>query len=574
MATNSGGWLYEATGTPVDKATADNAQARVLEIKQTATSASADASKALQTANAYAGQIAQANTTAGEAKGIAQGAASDVDEIKGPIDTRLTAVEVAAGYAPGDATDAAMTNIATQENTEFRAALNAQTVQATEASQGLVVAGATFDQARLQSAATSAASSGRKLVAAGTITTDQTLTIKSDCDLSGLTINYTGSGVAVNVEGPTATTRLDTPTMNMPKVLCGNKPVVGWTAGTVGIRFNNLSAAIVNVPWVRGFETGMHVTAHGTGNVYNTFTIGALDNNKVNQLLSGLSTTGWINNNTFIGGRYAHYSGEGLTVPGTAHIKIDVPSGGYPINMNVWVNSSIETGPGIVEYGIDVQGGMYNVWQNPRVEANGDAPRDRVAVRWGEGSVKNVIRDGYSLNTKLRQVYAGGNQNYIDSQSMVEQQAAGATTPFRRYENSTTGSGPIEAYYTSGTLNNVNGYNPDTDWCYKASAWELQGKTATDLHPRISVDLRTGRTYYGSGTAALAKYFGNFGSHMAVSGSSLLFAQHNTYDLGSPSQAPQDVYAARYVRVGSILLRDNAGALEKSSNGGSTWTAV
>lgn len=110
------------------KTVGENQDARFVELDANLTGASTDAAKALQTANAYAGQIAQANTTAGAAVAIAEGAASDVDEIKGPIDTRLSAVEVAAGYAPGDATDAAMTNIATQENTEFRAALNAQSV--------------------------------------------------------------------------------------------------------------------------------------------------------------------------------------------------------------------------------------------------------------------------------------------------------------------------------------------------------------------------------------------------------------------------------------------------------------
>lgn len=157
MATNSGGWLYEATGTPVDKATADNAQARVLEIKQTADGAAAGSTLALarsntaittatqakvsadQTAAGQAQAIADATTarsqstqaiaTAGSAVTIAQGAVADVDEIKGPIDTRLSAVEVAAGYAPGDATDAAMTNIATQEGTEFRAVLDVQTAK-------------------------------------------------------------------------------------------------------------------------------------------------------------------------------------------------------------------------------------------------------------------------------------------------------------------------------------------------------------------------------------------------------------------------------------------------------------
>lgn len=95
MATNSGGWLYEATGTPVDKATADNAQARVLEIKQTA-----------------------------------QDAEDAVLAIKGPMDGRLSALEVLGGLAPGSPTDATMTDIALQPDSMFGGALTSKSVEA------------------------------------------------------------------------------------------------------------------------------------------------------------------------------------------------------------------------------------------------------------------------------------------------------------------------------------------------------------------------------------------------------------------------------------------------------------
>lgn len=123
------------------KTVGESQDARFVELDANQTGAAADAAQALQTANAFAGQIAQANTTAGEAKDIAQGAVADVDEIKGPIVTRLTAVETAAGYAPGDATDAAMTNIATQEGTQFRAALNAQIAAGPGIAYGLMFKG-------------------------------------------------------------------------------------------------------------------------------------------------------------------------------------------------------------------------------------------------------------------------------------------------------------------------------------------------------------------------------------------------------------------------------------------------
>lgn len=129
MATNSGGWLYEANGTPVDKATADNAQARVLEIKQSADTASTDAAKALQAANAYAGQIAQANTTAGRAEAIAQGAEDTVERYSEDVE----GLKVNAGWNAGSPNDAQNAAFLRDPASESHAVLNAQTADVADA---------------------------------------------------------------------------------------------------------------------------------------------------------------------------------------------------------------------------------------------------------------------------------------------------------------------------------------------------------------------------------------------------------------------------------------------------------
>lgn len=126
MAQNSGGWLYEPTGTPVDKATADNAQARVLEIKADASAAKSDAALALSTANSYAGQIAQANTTAGSALATAQGAEATVER----LDTDVTLLKERDQLAPGQVVDQETALVLNDPNSESNAVLNAQSVQA------------------------------------------------------------------------------------------------------------------------------------------------------------------------------------------------------------------------------------------------------------------------------------------------------------------------------------------------------------------------------------------------------------------------------------------------------------
>lgn len=126
MATNSGGWLYEANGTPADKATADNAQARVLEIKEDVSAAKSDAASALSAANSYAGQIAQANTTAGQAVAIATDAKGTAEAIEGPISTRLGYLETREGLAPGDVYDVETASVLAQPDSESNAALKDQ----------------------------------------------------------------------------------------------------------------------------------------------------------------------------------------------------------------------------------------------------------------------------------------------------------------------------------------------------------------------------------------------------------------------------------------------------------------
>lgn len=56
-----------------------------------------------------------------------------------------------------------------------------------------------------------------------------------------------------------------------------------------------------------------------------------------------------------------------------------------------------------------------------------------------------------------------------------------------------------------------------------------------------------------------------------ISTASLNPQAHNVYDLGLNTVRWRDIQAGRYVKVGSITLRDNAGALEKSNDNGATW---
>jgi hypothetical protein len=417
-----------------------------------------------------------------------------------------------------------------------------------QARMGIVLPeGPTYDE--LQAACDSAASFGTRVWAAGTIETDQTLTIRSDADLSGLLYRYNGSGVAVVVKGASDSAALTAKEIRAPRIRCGTKPGNGvWAAGTVGLRLLNLSACTVYVGQTYLFETGLEVASNVTGNVYNNIFLTGLDNNKVNCWIHP-SNGGWVNNNTFYGGRMSHYSNEGIAVAGTKHIYITQDSGTIA-NMNMFINQSIETGPGIVEYGIDVDAGMYNVFVNPRIEANGAGDLGKIAVRWGANATRNVIRDGYSLNTKLKQVWAGGGANYIDSQGLVQHMAA-TTDPIRQYASTVSNTTPVLGIYEPATINQTV-YNALTDWSMLHSASGVHGKRKADTEDRFFLDAQNGRLYFGSGTSASTRYIGNLGSNLAIVGGSLLFSAHNTYDVGSATFAPRYLYAGTAVKTGTF----------------------
>lgn len=441
---------------------------------------------------------------------------------------------------------------------------------------GVVGNGIADDAAALNAAMVAAKAAGVPLYAKGTFRISSTVFINGDADLWAATFNYDGDGVAVRLGtlGATAMPALSFVHIRCPRIINTAKSGVGWSsvAGTTGLQAINLNTCQVWVRQVLNFEVGLDLTSNTGGHVHTNYYLGALDNNKINCWIRP-TNGGWVNSNTLFGGRHAHFSSEGIGVPGTKHIyitRLNSPNPGTVPNMNLWVNTCIETGPGIVEYGIDVESGYYNCWLNPRNEANGDPPHDKLTVRWGPDSRKNVIRDGYALATKLTQVYDGGTGNYIDAQGFVEHQGGGAS-PFRRYENSTSSTNPILAVYPAGCLS--SDYDPDTDWTGQLSSTGLSGKQKADLFSRVLLDFANGRTYYGNGGAATGRYVGAFGSNLGIAGGSLLFAQHSTYDLGSATQAPRDVYAGRYVRLGGVYLRDNDGALEKSTDG-NTWTAI
>jgi len=358
--------------------------------------------------------------------------------------------------------------------------------------------------AAVQAACDAALAESKRVWAAGTITTDQTLLIRSDADLGGLTINYTGSGVAVQVgEDSSVTFRRN---VTLPRVLAANKVGAGWAgvAGTVGVRLVNLNTCpMIVVPHVRGFETGLAVVGiDGRGNAYNTILVGHLDNNKVNLLLTA-STAGWSNQNTYLGGRYGHESAEGLNVAGVRQVQMTtgLPN---PINNNKFVNASFEYGT--AEFHLDIAGSS-NGFDNCRYEVAGGA-----RVRWQADATDNQILYGYQSRAIIHTYLPGAGRNHVYHSNGGTRASGGAVV----LENTSGSTAPVEYVLAAGGIS--TGVDPATAFAVKRTANATEMKRNTDAFPRLRLDHQAGRVYVGPGTADPTIYIGAVGSSLGIGG--------------------------------------------------------
>lgn len=320
---------------------------------------------------------------------------------------------------------------------------------------GVVGVPGTLTIEKLQAAANEAASSGRTLQVGGTLTTDQTLTLACDFNLAQLTINYTGTGTAVQVGAPGAT--LLRRVMVLPKVWCQTNMTAGaWsTTPTVGVRLINLNTCLIVSTMIHFFDEGMVWEGNGGGFAYNEVHPGHLSGNRKNLILRGL-TNGWANQNTCFGGRLS---------PNMTFGTVDDPEGRgllledgvnvAPPNNNTFIGMSLES-PNRDLYRLDVAG-THNYFLNCRWE-NPDPVGAPVRVRWRANATDNKIEEGFDLDKLVEVFVAGSSSNRIQLGTGVLYHRAWAVTA-QAFPN-----GNVETPITSWSQLNQKGsvYNPTT----------------------------------------------------------------------------------------------------------------
>lgn len=386
----------------------------------------------------------------------------------------------------------------------------------------------------------------RKLMAYGTFYTTETIVITSDCDLSQADI-FTTASLAIDVRNNVDTAsvkRMFNNNIILPRSLKYTpKTGVGWTAGTVGIKFTNLYNCYVTINRVTGFETNVILYAEGTGNVYNEYNIGWLENGKINLLLDA-DSTGWTNENNIYGGRYSHSSSEANNATGTRHIKLKCTNNG--INNNLFHKPSVEGD--VTEYHLEC-GGSYNQFLSARWEANppkvlfisDDALNNAASL-----GTNNTISGGYYVDRLI--VSKSGTKSAFNNRTIgvtSEINPVSSTTGGYRHKNgSGNGYAMLSGFDAATDLNSVD--VSQNVWSLSASAFSA--KRAADANARISLDFINGKVLLGNGVNAPTVGLAALGTGAAWAGGDFL-ATTNTYNLG----------AANY-RWKALYLTDGIGA--------------
>lgn len=392
--------------------------------------------------------------------------------------------------------------------------------------------------AAIQAAADTAAAAGTSVVAAGTITTSSTLTITSDADLSRLTINYTGTGVAVQIGAGTTGTLLMRKDIKLGPVINASKVGTGWSGSTVGVQATNTFGCTIRLARVKGFVTGYYAYGLGGGNVYNSVHPLHLDNNKRNLVL-GAGTGGWSNSNTYHLGSLQHDTTEGSSVSGARQILIETAAN--IVNGNLFVGGSVEGNQ--AEYHLDCDG-LYNRFDEVRWENSGGC-----RVVWRANAARNAITYGYSAQALVETHTAGSTLNRVQS-TAVTRMVGSTNKAVQWLENTSSSAAFVDA--VMDPLATVNSADAETAYRVARSGDATKMKRAADSFDRLILDHVNGRIYFGDGTAAPVSYlqFDSTGL-VKLNSASLYPVTDNTHDLGINATRWRHIRARQTVITGT-----------------------
>lgn len=378
-----------------------------------------------------------------------------------------------------------------------------------------ITPGVADQTAGLNAAAQAAGSTGLLYFTPGsTYTTTGTVTILGPCEGARATINYTGTGIALQVGD--GTNLIQDEWLSLPKVVQAAKTTgLGWgthngtdISASIGVKMVRVFNSKIFVPYVRNFAVGLLEYGAGQGADYNTIFIGHLSNNEINHQLDG-DGTGWTNENVRIGGRMSHDSAE-LQSPNTAttgqpgvrHVLISKPATQL-INNQRWRDVSLEGD--VPEYHVECKGSSC-LFDFCRWEAS--VPKVKID---GATAADNVFRGGYGLHTAVFTHANGATGTRISHRDGERWAPAPGAAGVYVLSNGNSSADPVFALLDAGL--DPSNFSGDT-WSVQFGPQRLKGKLTGDAaaSPRVDIDFTNGLgafTFLGAAGSAAATVLGS-----------------------------------------------------------------
>lgn len=354
---------------------------------------------------------------------------------------------------------------------------------------GAIGDGVTDDTNAINEASLFCYNNGYTLTAKGTFKISNTVTFKCNVNMPKATFNYTGNGIAVIVGDTLARTS------DMQMILPFIKQLAKSWGNDIGLKLINVYSSRITIPYVGSFGTGVLVTSYGAnGNVYNTYTIGHLQDNKVNLFLQNGDVNAWVNENLFLGGRFSHLSTSGNTVSGASHIMLRGATGStYQPNNNTFLKPSIEGD--CSDYTLDIHG-VYNTFIQARFE--------------GELTKKVIFRSIDSTNSRHNMLIGGYQLELINVTQETNSQWNNVISPYKSVLSGgqptgmqvmkNTGSSSYPVIRVLDTTQDPYDTS-STNYTAQYSSGKIEGKRATDSYNRIEINYALAQILSGDGTA-------------------------------------------------------------------------
>lgn len=216
------------------------------------------------------------------------------------------------------------------------------------------------------------ASGGAFIVPEGQWLFSQPITVPAGVSfLCNGSLLYTGSGTAVTIGDSSQSNFRQRIRVNVARVTSGN-----WSSESeIGVKLVNPVDCEINIVRSQGFTIGVQFAAY-LATAYNYgVRLGHILGNKISVDLHSYGVNGYINENTFIGGRFTYVSGENTT-KSRIGVRLMSEAGCYAyFNKNVFYGPTFELGaadasPATAVPVVILNNAHHNEFLNCRTEGN------------------------------------------------------------------------------------------------------------------------------------------------------------------------------------------------------------